>query len=85
MTRLEERLDALVRAMERQILLDNQVHAEVMRLIGKLDGQADREHDALALLSSDLRTFVKAAALVGTLLIILANVVGPIVVKRLVP
>lgn len=99
-TRLEERFDALVRTMERQILLDTQVHADALRLITKLDDRSDSEtaqrlqlaqdfRVMISNLASDVRSLATKIAIIGGALIVLANIIGPIlvpiIVKRITP
>ncbi len=66
-------------------MLDGQVHADLQRLLEKYDQRADAEHDAILLLSVQLRSFVKSAAIVGGTIVVLANIVAPLAVKLWVP
>jgi hypothetical protein len=80
-TRLEERFDAFTAAVERQIMLDGRIHQDLQRLLERYDARADTEHDAVLLLSAELRSFVKTAAVVGGAIVVIANIIAPIAVR----
>jgi hypothetical protein len=84
-TRLEEQFVALSRLMERQIYLDGRVHRDLQRIVEKYDERADREHDAVLLLGVELRSLVKTAAIVGGIIVVIANIAAPLAVRLIGP
>jgi predicted DNA-binding ribbon-helix-helix protein len=94
-TRLEEQFTAFQVEMRSQVKRNDDLHRDMYRLIEKLDERIDLEREARLNLASDLRTVVRdvasevrvlatKVALVGGVLIIAANIVGPIVAPIIV-
>lgn len=94
MTRLEEQWDALQRELAGQAKRDTEMHRDIFRLIEKQDERMDREHDERVALSADLRSLVAQVAsevrniatklaVAGTILVVAANVLGPLLVRNL--
>lgn len=93
MTRLEEQWDAFQRELTGTVKRDTEMHTRILVLIEKQDERMDREHDALVKLAGDLRSLVADVAsdvrniatklaIAGTVLVVAANILGPLIVKN---
>ena len=95
-TRIEEQLLSLQREIAGQAKRDTQIHHDILQLLDKMDERMDWEHDERIKLGQDLRLLVATVAsdvraiatrltIFGTLLVVAANILGPLAVKLWTP